>query len=536
MFCLPFLHLRAGELGQRVRRFFLLLMISMTCSSSWAVATCDANENVVTFVFGTTNATSATGGSGTWTAASVTPRSYPVGTNTGSISANTITFAPSIDGTVAWSAPGGTAPNAPRQAQYGNFPTALTLAMDSPAPSVGTHLSLTFNRPMDKVEFVMADVDFSAGQWQDVMRVTGYLNGNAVVAPAFAAQTPASFTITANSPTAGTTEAITNTGTANCAATSIACNITVSFANPIDSLRIDFIAGTTIANPAGQVVGFQNFSYCVPKRDLSMTKVDTTPTFIAGGTGTYTLTITNTGGTQTLAATPLQIQDVLPTGLTFINPQAPGGGWTCTLATTSVANDTANCSRGTTVLAANGASTVLTLTVSVSPDLTATSVDNRAKVFGGGDPNKTTLTATGPVANCTAANEGQDGGGALLASGSTTNSGCAFENTLIERRALLTVTKNDGVTSAVAGSTLTYTITVTNSGPSNAPGTVVQDPAVTGLNCSTVTFSATPSGGASTPTLSIPALQGSGLTITPTFNASSTATFTLTCGVTATGS
>ena len=86
----------------------------------------------------------------------------------------------------------------------------------------------------------------------------------------------------------------------------------------------------------------------------------------------------------------------------------------------------------------------------------------------------------------------------------------------------------------VAGSTTTYTITGANlTGGANAPGTVLTDPAVTGLNCTAISCAFTGTAACPAP-LTVGALQGTGLSI-PTFNAGSTVTFTLTCGVTATG-
>lgn len=100
----------------------------------------------------------------------------------------------------------------------------------------------------------------------------------------------------------------------------------------------------------------------------------------------------------------------------------------------------------------------------------------------------------------------------------------------------LSVVKTDNLTSVTAGQTITYTIQVVNSGPSAAPGTVVTDPGPDGLNCTQIAFSSEPAGAVSSPPgLSVSALQSTGLTFTPTFNANSTATLTLTCGVTATG-
>lgn len=102
--------------------------------------------------------------------------------------------------------------------------------------------------------------------------------------------------------------------------------------------------------------------------------------------------------------------------------------------------------------------------------------------------------------------------------------------------AFLTISKTNGVNTLVAGSTTLYTVTVANMGPGDAPGSVFLDPATSGLNCTTVTFSATPAASitVSPSPLTLAALQLTGITLTA-FPANSTATFMLTCGVTASG-
>ena len=122
---------------------------------------------------------------------------------------------------------------------------------------------------------------------------------------------------------------------------------------------------------------------------------------------------------------------------------------------------------------------------------------------------------------------------AVISPPSNTDSSCAFTNT---RSANLAITKTNGVNSVIAGSTTTYTITVTNSGPSDADGALLKDPLATGLNCTqAICLSAT--GGASCPTagnVTIASLQGAGIVL-PVLPASSTLTFSLVCGVIATG-
>lgn len=115
----------------------------------------------------------------------------------------------------------------------------------------------------------------------------------------------------------------------------------------------------------------------------------------------------------------------------------------------------------------------------------------------------------------------------------TTPTGPSVFLRIRESKALLDITKNNFASTLVAGSTTTYTITASNGGPSAADGAIVKDPAASGLNCTTVTCGAT--GGAVCPAAPTAAtLQGAGL-VAPTFPANSTLTFSLTCGVIATG-
>ncbi len=122
-------------------------------------------------------------------------------------------------------------------------------------------------------------------------------------------------------------------------------------------------------------------------------------------------------------------------------------------------------------------------------------------------------------------------GNTLTVGASDTAIVCTYTNT--RNVADLKLTKDDGKTTAVAGDTNTYTITLTNNGPFAANGAVVTDPAVAGLTCSTVSCTAV--GGAACPaTPSVAAFQSSGLTI-PTLPSGGSVAFTLTCTVTATG-
>jgi uncharacterized repeat protein (TIGR01451 family) len=98
----------------------------------------------------------------------------------------------------------------------------------------------------------------------------------------------------------------------------------------------------------------------------------------------------------------------------------------------------------------------------------------------------------------------------------------------------LTVTKTNGSsTPLVSGSTTTYTIRVTNNGPSLAAGAIFSDPAVTGLNKTVIACSAAASNQCATPP-TITELQSGTFTL-PTLTVGQFYEITVTATVTATG-
>jgi mucin-19 len=88
----------------------------------------------------------------------------------------------------------------------------------------------------------------------------------------------------------------------------------------------------------------------------------------------------------------------------------------------------------------------------------------------------------------------------------------------------LAVTKTDGVSTLTSGATVTYTIVVTNNGPSAANNAVFTDPAVDNLTVTSVTCTGVTGGGVCPTTLTVPLLQNSGLVI-PTLPSLATVTF-----------
>lgn len=515
----------------RFARLLATLLAWLLLAGTALAQTCGTNETRVTFNFGTAASTSATGGTGTWTTGSTGPIAWPVGAAT-SGTANTLTFQLDKSAGATWVDENGTtgAAAAPKQYTLGNLANSLMLAMDVTVPGEWTGMTVSFARPMSRVRFVMGDVDY--GGFQDQLEVTGYLGGVAVTAPVLTPVNPGNYTTTT---LGGITAQVTRTNTNGCNQTSTACNVQIDFSQPIDSLRLRFLAGPAIAAPSLQYVGFDDFSFCEPIRaDLKLVKTASASPLLAGQTASYTLVATNVGGTPTSGV--YTVTDVIGTaGVSFPTPLAPGGGWACSVGTTTLAADTATCGRST-ALGVNG-SAPLTLTVALSPDATATAVVNRAKTWGGNDPNKSTLTATGSVTGCSAASEGLNGGGA--------NAGCAFEDTPLARQAYLSVTKTNGTGTVVTGATTGYTVTLTNTGPASAGGALLKETPSAGLRCDTVTCAAT-SGGAACPVglpagtaiawSAIPNLwNGTGLTV-PVLPAGGSVSLSLGCTVTASGS
>ena len=257
--------------------------------------------------------------------------------------------------------------------------------------------------------------------------------------------------------------------------------------------------------------------------DLSISK--TAPaTAAAGATYTYTLTPRNNGralATYTFATTqasalldvaalgaaigavPLALTDTLPSGMNMTSTFA-GTGWACSGTTTAVC----------TLPAATAYPRAAATNFAALTGIVATTCSG-----GGSKINTVTLVvATGE--QLTSNNTGTVS--------TTITPACGTVN--------LTISKVSSPTgSLLTGSTVNYTLTVSNLGPSTAPGALVTDPAVAGLSCTAVSCSVT-AGSASCPASpTIGALQSTGLSITPTFAANATLSFVVSCTVTASG-
>lgn len=172
-----------------------------------------------------------------------------------------------------------------------------------------------------------------------------------------------------------------------------------------------------------------------PQANLGITKTDSQLTDVPGTTIVYTISVTNAGPSN---APNTIVQDTFPPSLTGVTwTCVASGGSSCTAAGAGNINDNVN-------LLASGS---LTYTVSATINPGATGVLS----------NTATVTPDASVTD--------------LVPGNNTST----DTTTLTPQADLSISKSDGVGSEVPGTPISYTIIVTNAGPSHAPNTVVSD-------------------------------------------------------------
>jgi uncharacterized repeat protein (TIGR01451 family) len=185
--------------------------------------------------------------------------------------------------------------------------------------------------------------------------------------------------------------------------------------------------------------------------DLSITKSSSTTSAPVGSTFSYTIGLTNNGPD---AAASVVMTDALPSSLLFRSIAAPGG-FTCTTPAFRTSG-TITCNAATL---ASGASTAFTLVVEVAPGATGAIVNGVTIGSATSDPNGSNSSTSAP--------------------GIVT----------LPASADLTIAKTTPSTSVTAGSNVTYTITVGNSGPSTATNVTVNDTLPAGLQFVSATSS-----------------------------------------------
>ena len=169
--------------------------------------------------------------------------------------------------------------------------------------------------------------------------------------------------------------------------------------------------------------------------DLSVTKTDGSATEVPGTTVTYTVVVSNAGPSNVAGAS---VADVMPVTLSNVSWSCAGaGGASCSPSGTSDIADV--------VAVPSGGSVTYTVTGLVASDAMGTLVNTATAAVPGGvtDPDLSNNSATDLDA--------------------------------LSPSADLSVTKTDGVASAVPGTPVSYTIVVSNAGPSDVVGAAVAD-------------------------------------------------------------
>ncbi len=232
---------------------------------------------------------------------------------------------------------------------------------------------------------------------------------------------------------------------------SIAPNATGTITNTATIVVPGTVIDTNLANNTAS-----DTDTLVRQADLSISKTDGVVSVVAGASTVYTIVVSNTGPSNVVGAT---VSDVMPAAIvsdTFA-AVATGGATGFTAAGAGNINDTVNLPAGSTI--------TYTVIASINSGASGNLVN--------------TATVTAP-AGVTDTNPGNNS---------------ATDSDVLTRQADLVITKTDGVLSVVPGGTTTYSVVVSNSGPSSVVGATVADIIPAGIQSNT--FTAVGAGGAS---------------------------------------
>jgi uncharacterized repeat protein (TIGR01451 family) len=192
------------------------------------------------------------------------------------------------------------------------------------------------------------------------------------------------------------------------------------------------ITDSVAVNAANQAFGVSSATVTVPvtaatQAALALTTIGTPTTVLAGNDITYTQTVTNNGPA---AASTVSLNESIP-NTTIVSASAPAG-WTCTTTTTVICTDPT---------LASGASVNIIVVVSVAATDTVTPI-TATSTLSSSNSTLVTTTVTTPV----------------------------------EEVCNLAVTNTGTPSPVAAGSNISYTQVVTNSGPSNCVSATFTEP------------------------------------------------------------
>jgi len=237
----------------------------------------------------------------------------------------------------------------------------------------------------------------------------------------------------------------------------ITVNVTAGPSGSV-SLTASFTSTTFDANTANDTA--TESTAITPQADVSIVKSG--PVSASPGTIVYTVTVTNNGPST---ASSVSVADPTPPGLTFVsNSGACTTAYPCSLGSLN-----------------NAQTAVISSTYTVPANASGTITNTATVSSSTADPNNTNNSST--------------------------------VVTPVNQTADLQIVKS-GPASIVAGAPITYTLTITNNGPSDATSVTVTDPAPSGLTFVSNSGACTTAFPCTIPTI----LAGGTATITSTFN------------------
>jgi len=285
-------------------------------------------------------------------------------------------------------------------------------------------------------------------------------NGPSGVTDAFVSDTfPANLTCTYTSAGAGGASGNTPTGTGNITdILSLPASASVTYTVPCDiaadatgALSNTATVVSAVSDPEPGDESATDNSTLEQSADLVVTKTDGVESAIPGESTSYTIVVANNGPSDVAGAS---VTDTFPNDLTCTYSSISSGGAT-----------------GYTAVGVGDISDTLNLPVGSSVTYTA--------------PCEIGDVATGTLSNTasiiSAVNDPEPGDES------------ATDTTLLVGEADLSITKTDGVDSVIAGRSNTYTIKVSNNGPSSVSDASVLDTFPTELTC---TYTSVPAAGA----------------------------------------
>jgi uncharacterized repeat protein (TIGR01451 family) len=317
--------------------------------------------------------------------------------------------------------------------------------------------------------------------------------------------TPANTTFRSFAQTSGpafscSAPAVGGTGTISCTISTFGAGATATF-RLVVRVSASTPDGTTLSNTA--TASSDTFDPCpgnnsatattgvIARADLSVTKSGAPDPVNAGGNITYTINVASAGPSD---AQSVSLSDATPANTTFVSiTQTAGPSFSCTGPALG-GTGTVTCTIATF---AAGASASFSLVVNVNTNT----------------PNATTISNTATMSSSTTDN--------------VPGNNSATATTTVNAGADLSVTKT-GDAQQGAGLDITYTITVTNSGPTDAASVVLSDPVPTNTTFVSLTQNTGATFACSTPTAG-----GTGTVscTIPSLAVSATATFTLVVNV-----